>query len=57
MGEKKPPQKTPELLSQGKKLYEQNCVPCHGLKGMRRVHLQLSLSRPFGLRRTSEQVA
>ena len=32
-GEKKPPKKTPELLSQGKKLYEQNCVPCHGQKG------------------------
>jgi high-affinity iron transporter len=28
-----PPKKTPELLSQGKKLYEQNCVTCHGLKG------------------------
>lgn len=28
-----PPQKTPELLSQGKKLYEQNCSPCHGPKG------------------------
>jgi mono/diheme cytochrome c family protein len=28
-----PPQKTPELLIQGKKLYEQNCSPCHGPKG------------------------
>jgi len=27
------PKKTPELLSRGKKLYEQNCVPCHGQKG------------------------
>jgi len=28
-----PPKKTPELLNQGKKLYEQNCSPCHGVKG------------------------
>jgi high-affinity iron transporter len=29
----KPPKKTPELLGQGKKLYEQNCATCHGPKG------------------------
>ncbi len=29
----KPPRKTPELLNQGKKLYEQNCTACHGPKG------------------------
>lgn len=29
----KMPKKTPELFSRGKKLYEQNCVPCHGPKG------------------------
>jgi mono/diheme cytochrome c family protein len=29
----KPPKKTPELLNQGKKLYEQNCTICHGPKG------------------------
>jgi high-affinity iron transporter len=29
----KPPKKTPELLSQGKKIYEQNCATCHGPKG------------------------
>ncbi|HSB06613.1 MAG TPA: cytochrome c [Thermodesulfobacteriota bacterium] len=28
-----PPKKTPDLLNQGKKLYEQNCSPCHGVKG------------------------
>jgi len=29
----KPPKRTPELLSQGKKLYDQNCASCHGPKG------------------------
>ena len=29
----KAPKKTPELLNQGKKVYEQNCSPCHGAKG------------------------
>jgi high-affinity iron transporter len=29
----KPLKKTPELLSQGKKLYDQNCTTCHGVKG------------------------
>jgi mono/diheme cytochrome c family protein len=28
-----PPKKTPELLTKGKKLYEQNCSTCHGSKG------------------------
>jgi high-affinity iron transporter len=27
------PKKTPELLAQGKKLFEQNCSPCHGPRG------------------------
>jgi mono/diheme cytochrome c family protein len=27
------PKKTPDLLNQGKKLYEQICAPCHGSKG------------------------
>jgi high-affinity iron transporter len=27
------PKKTPELLSQGKKVYEQNCALCHGAAG------------------------
>jgi high-affinity iron transporter len=29
----KPPQKKPELLKQGKKIFEQTCAPCHGSKG------------------------
>lgn len=29
----KPPKKSPELLEAGKKLYELNCLPCHGEKG------------------------
>lgn len=28
-----PPKKTPGLLSQGMKLYDQNCSSCHGTKG------------------------
>ena len=28
-----PPKKTPELLAEGKKLFEQNCSLCHGPKG------------------------
>jgi mono/diheme cytochrome c family protein len=31
-GQSSPPKKTPELLAKGKKLYEQNCMPCHGPK-------------------------
>ena len=31
--EPSPPKKTPELLTKGKKLYEQNCTTCHGPKG------------------------
>jgi mono/diheme cytochrome c family protein len=29
----KAPQKTPELLNIGKKLYQENCVQCHGIEG------------------------
>ena len=29
----KPSPKTPELLAQGRKLYEDNCVQCHGPNG------------------------
>ncbi len=27
------PPKTSELVNTGKKIFEQNCLPCHGLKG------------------------
>src|SRR4030065_1194345 len=30
---KAPPEKTSELLAMGKKLYEQNCSPCHAPGG------------------------
>jgi mono/diheme cytochrome c family protein len=32
-GQVKMPTKTAELITQGKKLYQQNCLPCHGDKG------------------------
>jgi high-affinity iron transporter len=28
-----PPKKTPDLMSKGKKIFEQTCTPCHGSKG------------------------
>src|SRR3990172_4724868 len=42
----KPPQKTPELLAQGKKLYDQNCVMCHGPKGDGKGQLGATLKPP-----------
>jgi high-affinity iron transporter len=42
----KPPRKTPELLAQGKKLYEQNCLPCHGAKGDGRGPAGVALQPP-----------
>jgi high-affinity iron transporter len=39
-------QKTPELLAQGKKLYEQNCVMCHGPKGDGKGALGAALKPP-----------
>jgi high-affinity iron transporter len=41
-----PPKKTPELLSQGKKLYEQNCVTCHGSQGDGKGQLGAALKPP-----------
>ncbi len=32
-GDPKPPKKTADLVTLGKKLYDQNCIPCHGPKG------------------------
>ena len=32
-GQVKIPTKTGELITQGKKLYQQNCLACHGNKG------------------------
>jgi len=43
---KVPPKKTPELLTQGKKLYEQNCVTCHGSKGDGKGKLGTALKPP-----------
>jgi high-affinity iron transporter len=41
-----PPKKTPELLTQGKKLYEQNCVTCHGSQGDGKGQLGAALKPP-----------
>jgi mono/diheme cytochrome c family protein len=41
-----PPKKTPELLAQGKKLYGQNCVTCHGPKGDGKGQIGAALKPP-----------
>lgn len=46
LGQSTPPKKTPELLAQGKKLYEQNCVTCHGSKGDGKSPLGAALKPP-----------
>ena len=46
LGQSAPPKKTPELLTQGKKLYEQNCATCHGLKGDGKGQLGAVLKPP-----------
>jgi mono/diheme cytochrome c family protein len=46
LGQSAPPKKTPELLAQGKKLYEQNCVTCHGPKGDGKGQLGAALKPP-----------
>ncbi|RPJ00187.1 MAG: hypothetical protein EHM36_14985 [Deltaproteobacteria bacterium] len=40
------PQKTPELVNQGRKIYGQNCVVCHGPKGDGQGSLGLTLKTP-----------
>ena len=45
-GQTKTPKKTPELLDQGKKLYEQNCALCHGAKGDGKGPAGLALKPP-----------
>jgi high-affinity iron transporter len=46
LGQTKSPKKTPELLNQGKKLYEQSCAPCHGAKGDGKGPAGLALKPP-----------
>jgi mono/diheme cytochrome c family protein len=46
LGQSAPPKKTPELLTQGKKIYEQNCVTCHGPKGDGKGQLGAVLKPP-----------
>lgn len=42
----KPLKKTPELLSQGKKLYEKACTFCHGPNGNGKGQLAATLKTP-----------
>ncbi len=42
----KPPAKSPELLNQGKKLYDQNCTSCHGPAGDGKTPLGMALKPP-----------
>ncbi len=46
MGKDPAPKKTPELVNIGKKLYEQNCTPCHGPKGEGKGPLASTLTPP-----------
>lgn len=42
----KPPKKTPELLSQGKAIYEKACIYCHGPNGDGKGPLSTNLKTP-----------
>ncbi len=46
LGQTKTPQKSPELISQGKKLYDQYCVTCHGPKGDGKGQMGAALRPP-----------
>jgi high-affinity iron transporter len=46
LGQTKSPKKTSELLNQSKKLYEQSCEPCHGVKGDGKGPAGLALKPP-----------
>ena len=46
LGQPAPPKKTTELINQGKKLYEQSCVTCHGPKGDGKGQLGAALKPP-----------
>jgi mono/diheme cytochrome c family protein len=41
-----PPKKTPELLNQGKGIYEKACTPCHGANGDGKCPLSANLKTP-----------
>ena len=45
-GNPKPPKKTPALLSEGNKIFEQMCAPCHGNTGDGKGPAGVALKRP-----------
>jgi high-affinity iron transporter len=46
LSQSNPPKKTAELLTPGKKLFEQNCATCHGPKGDGKGQLGVALKPP-----------
>jgi mono/diheme cytochrome c family protein len=45
-GRQQPPSKPHQLLGRGKKLYEENCTPCHGSQGNGQGRLSKILNPP-----------